>query len=469
MKNMTLSAIAKACDGIYTGAEEYRSKEVSSVVIDSRIVQQDGLFIAIKGERVDGHSFIGMVKEKGCACVVCESVPKEEDLQRTDLGDQMPYILVKDTGKALRDIAAYYRSQLDVKVVGITGSVGKTSTKEVIASVLAQKFKVRKTQGNFNNEIGVPLTIFSITQEDEIAVVELGINHFNEMHRLGEIARPDVCVYTNIGQCHLENLGSRDGILKAKTELFDHLMDGARVFLNGDDDKLSTIEQVQGRKPVFYGTAQKNDYRILKIELDGIFGSKAVLATPQETFETFVPLPGEHMVYNALAACAVGEYFGMTLAQIDQGIRSVEAVMGRSHVIKEKNYTIIDDCYNANPVSMKAAISLLDMANTRKVAILGDMFELGEKEKELHVQVGGYLSEYNIDVLICVGTLSKNMYDQAIVTCRESRKNTQIYYFADKEKMLEALPTILQPADTVLVKASHGMEFTKVVEFLKEN
>lgn len=237
MKNMTLENIAKACKGTLYGAVQAEEKapeqeEASCVVIDSRKIEPGGIFIATRGERVDGHTFIPAVAEKGALGVVCEEAPKHAGI---------PYILVEDSFKALKDIAGYYRQQLDIWVVGITGSVGKTSTKELIASVLSMKYHVLKTQGNFNNEVGLPLTVLSIREEHQIAVLEMGISGFGEMHRLSKIARPDICVMTNIGQCHLENLGSREGILQAKSEIFDYMNPDGYVFVNGDDDMLRRI------------------------------------------------------------------------------------------------------------------------------------------------------------------------------------------------------------------------------------
>lgn len=458
MKNMTLENIAEAVGGTLVCDALVRTREVQGIVLDSRKVEQGFLFVATVGARVDGHSFIGQVKEMGALAVICERVPEVE----------IPYILVDDSFRALRAAAAFYRRQLPVKVVGITGSVGKTSTKEVIASVLSQKFRVCKTQGNFNNEVGVPLTIFSIKDTDEIAVLEMGINHFGEMHRLGEMAMPDVCVYTNIGQCHLEFLGSRDGILKAKTEMLEHLNADAMAVMNGDDDKLITVKEVQGKKPVFFGTGAHNDYRAERIVPDGIFGSSAVIVTPTGTFETFMPLPGEHMVWNAIAATAIGEHFGMTTEEIDAGIRSAQAVGGRSNLIRTEKCNVIDDCYNANPNSMKAAISLLKMANTRKVAVLGDMFELGENELALHGEVGTFAVQNEIDVLICVGGLSKAMYEAAKKAASEAGAKTELYYFATRDEMLAKRTEIFRDGDTILVKASHGMAFSEVVKALTE-
>ena len=249
MKGMTLRAMTEAVNGIYHGNGEDYDKEITAITIDSRKVAEGGLFIAIKGERSDGHDFIGQCFEKGAACVISEKeLPDEEH----------SYIQVESSLQALKDLALLYRNNLDVKVVGITGSVGKTSTKETISSVLSEKYRVLKTLGNFNNEIGLPLTVFRLTEDDEVAVLEMGISDFGEMDRLSKIAQPDICVITNIGFCHLENLGTRDGILKAKTEIFNHMNPDGIVILNGDDDKLSTISQVHGKRPLVFGISNKD-------------------------------------------------------------------------------------------------------------------------------------------------------------------------------------------------------------------
>ncbi|MBQ8597334.1 MAG: UDP-N-acetylmuramoyl-tripeptide--D-alanyl-D-alanine ligase, partial [Lachnospiraceae bacterium] len=378
MKNMTLANIAQACGGTLYGGEG-NVEEASCVVIDSRKVETGGIFIATRGERVDGHDFIPQVAQKGALGVVCEKKPE---------GCEIPYVLVEDSFQALKKIAEYYRKQLAVKVVGITGSVGKTSTKEFIAGVLAQKYAVLKTQGNFNNEVGLPLTVLSIRDAHEVAVLEMGISDFGEMHRLSKIARPDVCVMTNIGQCHLENLGSREGILKAKSEIFDFMNPQGDIFVNGDDDMLAGAKPKTAGKPVHFGMDPLNEVYASDVMNKGLLGSSAVIHLGTQVFPVEIPLPGGHMVYNALAAAAVGNCLGLTKEEIKEGIASVEAVGGRSHVISLQGRTIIDDCYNANPVSMKAAIDLLTMALGRKVAILGDMFELGANEKELHGEIG---------------------------------------------------------------------------------
>lgn len=461
MKNMTLANIAAACGGELLGGEE-DLREVSCVVMDSRKVKEGGVFIAAKGERVDGHDFIPDALRLGAIGVVCERIPEN---------GKAPYILVKDSVKALKDIAEYYRKGLSIPVIGVTGSVGKTSTKELIASVLSRKFATLKTEKNFNNEIGLPLTVLQIMPWHEAAVLEMGISDFGEMHRLSKIARPDICVLTNIGQCHLENLGSREGILKAKSEIFDFMNPEGQIFVNGDDDMLIRIEGKEGHSPIRFGLGEGNQVYATGIENRGLFGSRAEIHMEEESFEAEIPLPGIPMVVNALAAAAVGRYLGLTREQIREGIEGVRAVEGRSRVFSASGYTMIDDCYNANPVSMKAALDLLAMAVGRKAAVLGDMFELGEKEKELHSQMGAYALSKGIDVLVCAGNLSRCMYEGAKAYADNLAKDCKkpaLYYFPDRESLMGGLKDILKEGDNVLIKASHGMQFEKVVAYLEQ-
>lgn len=455
MKNLTLENITKACKGTYHGDTSKLSQEVAGVVIDSRKVEKDYLFVAIDGENVNAHKFIPDTIEKGAMCVV-----SHEDLGETDY----PYILVESTGQALLDIAKLYRDSFDVKVVGITGSVGKTSTKEMIASVLEQKYHVLKTAGNFNNEIGLPLTIFNIRDEHKIAVLEMGINHFGEMHRLAKMARPDICVITNIGLCHLENLIDRDGILKAKTEMFDFMQPNAKIILNGDDDKLITVTDVKGQTPMFFGLSTELDAFADNIHTHSLKGVSCTLHLGDNCIDTMIPIPGNHMVYNALAGALVGRELGLTAEEIKKGIESLTPVSGRNNMILTDSLLIIDDCYNANPVSTKASIDVLSGAETRKVAILGDMFELGEDEKELHRQVGVHASEKGIDLVICIGELSK----ATAAGAEELSAGNQVVHFDTKADFFTKMNELLHKDDTILVKASHGMEFPEIVTRLQE-
>lgn len=457
MKNMSLQKIADACGGTYHGPEESLSREVSCVVIDSRKIQKDGLFIAIRGARVDGHTFIPQVMEKGALCSVSEQ----------DLGDvPYPYIKVDSCEQALKDIAEHYRRSLDIKVVGISGSVGKTSTKEMIASVLSQKYNVLKTEGNFNNEIGLPLTVFNLREEHEVAVLEMGISGFGEMTRLARIARPDICVITNIGVAHIENLGSRDGILRAKTEMFAFMNPDGTIILNGDDDKLRRFTPDNGIQPVYFGLDPSCPYHAEQIRNMGLKGTTAEFVTPSERFEAHISIPGDHMVYNALAGIAAGHALGMTADEIRQGIEQLVPIAGRNHLIETDRYSIIDDCYNANPVSMKSSLSVLSGADTRTVAILGDMFELGNSEKEMHYETGAFAADAGINVLICIGGLSAE-------TARGAREassgsDMEVLHYDTKEDFLNEAGQILHKNDTILVKASHAMDFAKIVEELQK-
>lgn len=467
MKNMTLANIAKAVDGALHCTPEEERITIQGAVLDSRLVEEGYLFFATKGERVDGHSFIGSVYEKGAVCVICEKETPEV------LSAEKPYILVKDSFEALKKTAMFYRDQLSVPIVGVTGSVGKTSTKEFIAGVLSEKYQVLKTMGNFNNEVGLPLTLLRIREEHEAAVVEMGISNFGEMHRLSEIAKPNICVMTNIGQCHLENLISREGVLKAKSEIFDFMQEDGIVILNQEDDMLNTLKEIKGKAPRKYGLDKTDDCYMTEVSDNGILGSSAVFHLGEAVFPVTVKIPGLHMLYNAMAAALVGDRLGLSTKQIQEGISKVVPVDGRSHLIECEDKWILDDCYNANPVSMKAAIDLLKTAKGRKVALLGDMFELGEKEAKLHEEVGRYAAWAGIDVIVCVGKLAKNLYDGAVLACEEmdGSVNTQLYYFADKDGLFENLSgeeNFVMPGDTILVKASHGMGFAQVVEELKK-
>ncbi len=368
----------------------------SCVVIDSRKIQPGGVFIATKGERVDGHSFIPQVFEKGASLVVCEKLPEDAP---------GPCVQVEDSFKALSEIAAYYRKTLKTKIIGVTGSVGKTTTKEQIAAVLKQKYRVCATEGNHNNEIGVPLTLLRIRPEDEYAVVEMGINHFGEMSRLTDLVRPDMAVITAIGECHLEALGDLDGVLKAKSEIFEGMAEDAPVFLNGNDAKLRTVQR-------------------------------------------------KNIIWYDVAAEAVGRYCGLTDEEIREGLEKIQPLPGRGRLVRGPKYSVIDDCYNANPTSMRYSVDrLCRTASENRVAILGDMFELGENEAKMHAEVGDYVREKGVERLITAGKLSENMKAPE--------------HYASTEELLEALPELKLDGCTILVKASHGMHFEKIVEVLE--
>lgn len=450
MKNLTLLHLAEACGGIYHGSEKDKNRCVAAITTDSRCITEDCLFVAIPGARVDGHAFIRQVMETGALAVVSEK----------DLGEtEFPYIQVTSSLEAVKDFAEYYLEQLQIPVIGIAGSVGKTSTKEMIYAVLSQRYRTLKTEGNFNNELGLPLTIFRL-REEELAILEMGIDDFGQMHRMSRVARPNTCVLTNIGYCHLENLKDRDGILKAKSEIFDYMKPDGQILVNGDDDKLMTLDRVKGIRPIRFGLSDSNDVWADEIVTRGLKGITCRIHTEKGSFSAEIPASGEHMVYNALAGCAVGLVYGLTLEEISRGIASYETVNGRFRIIEGDDCTVIDDCYNANPVSMKASLQALQAGANRKIAVLGDMGELGADEKALHAEVGTYAAGLDLDMICCVGPLTE--YLAAAVKAAAPKR--EVHHYQQKMDLLAALPGLLKKGDTVLVKASHFMEFNELVD-----
>lgn len=475
MRNLTVEAIAKAVEGTYFGPEALLTKEISGVTLDSRKVEKDFLFVPIKGERVDGNAFIDSAYERGALLCFREQrmeSGKTLEAEKTEnsgnsANSEKPYILVESCLTAIRDLAEFYRKQFTIPVIGITGSVGKTSTKEMVAGVLSQKFRVLRTRGNFNNEIGLPLTIFELREDTEIAVVEMGMSDFGEMERLSKIARPDVCIITNIGPCHLENCGDLDGVLRAKKEIFTYRNTEGAVFLNGDDEKLRTLSKEVS--PVFFGLSGENDFYASDLESQGLLGYKGIIHGTRKketfTFPVTVPAPGKHMVVSAVCAAAIGTYFGLTTEEIEHGIAEFRPVGNRSNLIETKDYLLFSDCYNANPASVRASIDVMKETFGRKVCLLGDMFELGVEERELHRQIGVYAAEAGMDVLLLVGELSRETLEGA----KEVRGEDMVLaHFHDLDEAKEKLTTYLKKGDTILIKASHGMHFEELTEFLQE-
>ena len=445
MKHFTLRQIALACNGTYVGDENLLDTAISSVERDSRQIKPNSLFLAIKGARVDGHDFIQKCYDMGAICALCEKAPETPT---------KPYILVENTLEAVKMVAKAYRELFTIPVVGISGSVGKTSTKEMIASVLSQKYNVHKTQGNLNNELGVPLTLFGMDDTTEVAVIEMGISDFDEMRRLSAMAQPTIEVITIIGDCHLENLGNRDGVFQAKTEMFENLRDTGRVILNGDDDKLRQVQKVKGENPIFYSLRGNGNYTAANIKNNGVLGVEAELICDDTSLKVTIPAIGTYMVSNALAAMAVGKLLRLSDIEIVMGIESFKTVGSRANLIDNGYIKIIDDCYNANPTSVKASIDTLMNFEGRKVCILGDMKELGENELKLHFNTGVYAKK--ADLVIAIGPLAK-----------ELAKGAEGIHFETKEEAMEQLSSLIKQGDTILVKASHSMEFEKITDFLK--
>lgn len=449
MKKFTINDILAACSGEYIGDESLKLTEVSVVVTDSRKIQPNACFAAIKGERSDGHSYIEQCFENGAVCAICENAP---------VNPSKPCIMVESTQSALKQIAEYYRSLFKIPFIGITGSVGKTSTKEMIASVLSQKFNVHKTQGNFNNELGVPITLFGVNDYNTAAVIEMGISDFGEMSRLAKMVRPTHCVITNIGNCHLENLIDRDGVLKAKTEIFDYMPENGKVFLNGDDDKLITQKNRSGIISVYFGIGKSNEYYAERIENNGENGITCTLVHGERRIPVHINAIGSYMVSNALAAFAVAESLGMTDEEIAAGVEAYKTVGSRDNLIKTGKINIIDDCYNANPNSVIGAIDTLMNFSGRRVCILGDMKELGENEADLHKTVGEYARTKNVEMLVAVGPLAKN------IACGFG---DEALWFETVDELLKNIKNIILSGDSVLVKASRAMKLERIVDSLK--
>ena len=427
---------------------------ITAIETDSRKVKEGSLFVPLKGERFNAHDFITSVAELGATATLTEELTVRDE--------RLLHIFVADTKKALLDLAAYYRSLFNIPVIGVTGSVGKTSTKDMIAAVLSAKFDVLKTQGNFNNEIGLPLTLFNLRPEHQVAIIEMGMNHFNEIHRLSVTALPDVAVITNVGTSHIENLGSREGILKAKLEILDGLKENGLLCLNGDNDLLGQVEETKWPM-IKFGEGGDNDYRCEDVVAKG-HDTYATVITPNDRYQVVIPALGIHMVYNSLVAIAIAEILGMTQEEIKQGLKSYTPSKMRMNISKTENgITVLDDAYNASVDSMCASLKVLAEYETkgRRIAILGDMFEMGEFAPELHSQVGDCVAELPIDVLYAVGDLAIHIAEGA----KKHKKDTlTVNYYKDKTDLILDLHNILQPKDTVLLKASRGMQFEEIVK-----
>lgn len=446
MKPFTLEEIVAACGGTYVGDEKLKGFAITSVERDSRQIKDGSLFLAIKGEKVDGHDFIEKCYSSGAVCAICE-----KHLQNAS----KPYILVDSTLEAVKKIAKVYRNKFDIPIVGVSGSVGKTSTKEMLYAVLSQKYKTHKTQGNLNNELGVPLTLLAMPQDAQAAVIEMGISDFGEMTRLSEMVQPTVCVLTIIGCCHLENLGDRDGVLAAKTEMLKYADKDAVLVLNSDDDKLSNFKDPDGRKTIFFGLSDNSEYYAKNIENNAENGISCTLCFNKTELNVKIPAIGSYMVSNALAAVAVGRLLGLDDGQLINGVQSYKTVGSRANVINTGKIRVIDDCYNANPTSVKASIDTLVNFGGRTVAVLGDMKELGKDELKLHYEIGVYARQKGVNEVVAVGELAKELASGA-----------DSLWCSDLESAKENLKNLIQNGDTVLVKASHSMNFNTLVDFL---
>lgn len=447
MRGMTISRAAAVCGGRLCGEGDFGA-ELGSVVIDSRAVSAGDFFVAYKGERVDGHDYISAAFDRGAVCCLAQRVPE---------GETRPILLVPDVQTALEQICAEYRRDLRLPVIGITGSVGKTSAKEMISAVLSQRLNVLKTDKNLNNQIGVPMTISRIRPEHQAAVVEMGISGFGEMSVLARIARPDMAVFTLIGHAHLEFLHDLDGVLRAKTEMLDFMADDAPVLINGDDEKLRGLQCRQ--KKISFGLGENCDVRAENIRLGESGETFCDIVYGERRIPVEIRAYGRHMIYAALEGAAVGLLMGLSDGEIVKGVASFETVGRRAAVCDTGFITLIDDSYNANPDSVKCGIDSLMKMPGRHVCILGDMLELGEGSGEMHFDVGRYAGEKGAELVLTSGPLSRE-------TCRGAGERGR--HFATREELIAALPGLIQKGDRVLVKASLGSRFDQISEALKE-
>lgn len=447
MKKLSVKEIADFIGGEFLGTD----CEIADVTTDSRKVSTDGLFVGIKGERVDGNDFAEGFLKNGGACAVTE--------RKITVPDKKAAIVVSDTKAALGEIAKYYRLKLSADVVGVTGSVGKTSTKDMIYSVLSQSFKTCATKGNFNNEIGVPLTVFGISEDAEKAVVEMGMSNAGEISVLTKIAKPKVAVITNIGTAHIGNLGSRENILKAKLEILEGLSDDGLVILNGDDPYLWSMRAKIKQEVLYFAIDNVDaDFKATDILTDGE-GSAfcAVLYGKKHKFE--INVAGKHHIYNALAAILCGVRFGMDTDAVAEGILKFQPGGMRQNIFFAGGAKIVEDCYNASADSMKSSLeTLFSMKNGgRTIAVLGDMLEQGDFAEENHRLVGKYVAESKADVLITVGKdahfIAESAADGGVA---------EIYEFDENRLAGEFLCEYLKNGDTVLLKASRGMAFEEI-------
>ncbi len=437
----TAEEIAKVTGGVLVGD----NVSVTSISTDTRTIEESALFIAIKGENFDGNDFIGKAFEKGAAAAL-------SDAEKGSLNVEKPVVYVENSRTAQLKLARYYRDKFGVKLCGVTGSVGKTSTKDMIYAVLSSEFNTLKTEGNFNNDIGLPKTLFRLDDSYKAAVIEMGMSDLGEISALSRTAHPNCAVITNIGWCHIENLKSRENILKAKLEILDGTDENAPLIINGDDDMLKTVNVE--RKIIRYGFSDKND-----VFADNIVhengGEKFTVHYNNKEYPASVPVIGEHHILNALAAFCVGIEFNIAPERIIPAFMNYEASGMRQKIEKRGGYTFILDCYNASPTSMESSLSVLGTMSGRKIAVLGDMLELGEMSKQLHAGLAEFVMK-NADMAFLYGKEMKALRDELF------KHEFPVFHSEKKSELTELLNHNLKSGDNVLFKGSRGMRMEEI-------
>ena len=449
---MTPCTVREICDAVGGTLLQSSDVSVTRVSTDSRSVPEGALFVPLVGERFDGHAYIVKALESGAAGCLTARTPDA-------LLPGKFYIQVSDTRLALKALALWYRGRFALPVVQVTGSAGKTTTKEMIACVLGRRFCTLKTQANFNNDIGTPLTLLGLGPEHQAAVIETGMNHFGEIRYLGEMVRPDIAVITNVGDAHIENLGNtRQGILRAKCEIFKNLAPDGIAVLSGDDPLLDTVTLSQ--RILRCGTGEKCDVHVTDVDDRGLEGVACTVTTARASYRLETSSPGAYMIYPLAMAAAIGEYLGLTAEEIAAGAADYAPVGSRMHLIRmDGGRLIIDDCYNANPQAMAEALRMLAKSrHRRKLAVVGDMGELGELTEQAHRDVGTLARELKLDAVVAVGEKMRAL----------QKADPSALWFPDVPSALPALRECFTPDTAVLVKASHAMHFENIVQELEK-
>lgn len=450
MERVTIKDIVNVTGGVLLCGEE--SYEIKNFCTDSRKMKEHELFVPIIGERVDGHDYIEVALQHGGATLT----QKHE----TMIGSN-PWIFVKDTVKAMQQIARWYREKMEFPVVAVTGSVGKTTTREMITRALEAEFSVFHTEGNYNSQVGVPLTIARMTGEEQVAVLEAGMSQVGEMTQLEAMIRPNVVVFTNIGVAHIENLGTQDHICKEKMELAKHIDHNGAIILNGDDAILMAHKEEFLGTVITYGKGSHCDYQAKDIQIrDG----KTTFVCVNDGKETAITMDvlGEHNVLNALASFAVCKWIGLSLEQVKHQFEQFQGTRQQVHTVN--GYMVIDDTYNASPDSMKASIAVLAHmpCDGKKIAVLADMLELGEKTEQYHREVGAFLGEKQIEELYTLGEYSKALFDEA----KKKYPKLEGKTFMDREQLSVTIKQRLQKGDCILLKGSNGMKLSELAKQL---
>ena len=450
---LKLSDIVKAAGGKLLCGDE--NTVITSFFTDSRQAENGAMFVPIRGERTDGHNYISSALKAGASASFTD-----HPLPPETAGDKA-LVLVKDCREALQKAAAWYREQFQIPVVGITGSVGKTTAKEMVAQALSAKFRVLKTAGNQNSQVGVPITVCGLKKDHTAAVVEMGVSMPGEMGRIAAVVKPTCAVMTNIGVSHLEFMKTRENILKEKSHIADYLPEGGFLFVNGDDDLLPTLKERLGNKVVTFGLGPHCDWRAYDLK-EADKGTFFTCQAPNgERTELFVPAAGEHNVRNALASMAVARSLGVPAADGARAISAYKAPAMRQQVLEANGLLIIDDSYNASPDSVRSALEVLSTRKVpgKRVAVLADMLELGELSQQGHWDSGEYARKKGVDLLVAVGPLSKD-------TAEGFGPGAQ--WFASNEEVIAYLRSQLNPGDAVLVKGSRGMRVDRIVQALAQ-